>query len=139
MLALDSLHSRDTVVIDKREQSKITSPQYDSAATIKLIKNLNDEIIYQSKAANNQFAVFSEIYYPHGWNAYIDGKETPIARVNYVLRGLNVPAGNHTIRFVFEPKSYKIANSISLVAGISSLLLLFVCGFLLYRQNKKTA
>lgn len=139
MQALDSLQLRDTAVADKREQAKITAPEYDSSASITLIKNLNDEIIYQSKTATNQFAVFSEIYYPYGWNAYIDGKETPVARVNYTLRGLNVPAGNHTIRFVFEPKSYKIANYISLVAGVSSILLLLVCGFLLYRQNKKIA
>jgi len=68
----------------------------------------------------------------------VDDKETPIVKVNYVLRGLNIPAGNHTIRFVFEPKSYTIANYISLFAGITSLLILLVCGYLLYRQNKKT-
>ncbi len=140
ILALDSLSLRDTAVIDKREQSKITvAPQYDSTATISLVKNINDEIIYQSKTASNQFAVFSEIYYPKGWKAFVDDKETPIVKVNYVLRGLNIPAGNHTIRFAFEPASYKKGMYISLVAGIVSLLILLVCGLLLYRQNKKNA
>ena len=140
MLALDSLNLRDTAVIDKRERSKITvTPQYDSTATISLVKNINDEIIYQSKTASNQFAVFSEIYYPKGWKAFIDDKETPIVKVNYVLRGLNIPAGNHTIRFAFEPASYKKGMYISLVAGIVSLFILLVCGLLLYRQNKKNA
>ena len=139
MLALDSLPLRDSAVADMREQSKITAPQYDSAASITLIKNMNDEITYQSKASGNQFAVFSEVYYPHGWKAYVDGKETPIARVNYVLRGINVPAGNHTIRFVFAPSSYLNGMFISLAGGIISLLILLVCGFLLYRKWRKAA
>lgn len=138
MMALDSLHSRDTVVIDKREQSKVNgSFQYDSTATITLLKNLNDEITYQSRANSNQFAVFSEIYYPHGWKAFIDGKETPIIKVDYAFRGLNIPPGNHTIRFVFEPQAYKTANLISLIAGIISWLALLVCAFLLFKQNSK--
>ncbi len=138
MLALDSLPLRDSAVADKREQEKITAPQYDSAASIRFVKNLNDEIVYQTSAASNQFAVFSEIYYPYGWKAFVDGKETPIAKVNYVLRGINVPAGNHTIRFVFEPASYQRGMTISLAGGIISLLILLVCGFLLFRKWRRT-
>ncbi|MEO6729908.1 MAG: YfhO family protein [Ferruginibacter sp.] len=138
MMALDSLHSKDTVVIDKREQSKVTvTPQYDSSASIKLIKNLNDNVTYQSNAATNQFAVFSEIYYPNGWKAFIDDKETPIVKVDYALRGLNIPAGNHTIKFVFAPASYNLGNTLSLIAGIISIIALLTCAVLLWRQNKK--
>lgn len=138
MLALDSLHSRDTVVIDKREQSKVTvTPAYDSTAAIKLIKNLNDNITYQSNAAANQFAVFSEIYYPNGWKAFIDGKETPIVKVDYALRGLNIPAGDHTIKFEFAPASYTLGNTLNLIAGIISIIALLVCALLLFRQSKK--
>ena len=140
MLALDSLHSKDTVVIDKREQQKVTiSPIFDSSASIKLVKNLNDEIIYQSNASTNQFAVFSEIYYPKGWKAYVDDKETPIVKVDYALRGLNVPSGNHTIRFEFEPASYILGNTLNLAAGIISILSLLICGILLWMQRKKIA
>ena len=140
MLALDSLHSKDTAVLDKREQSKVTvTPQYDSTASIQLIKNLNDNITYQSKAATNQFAVFSEIYYPNGWKAYIDEKETPIVKVDYALRGLNIPAGNHTIRFTFAPPSYNLGNILNLIAGIVSILALLICAFLIFRQSKKSA
>lgn len=138
MLALDSVHSKDTVVIDKREQSKVTiKPVADSSASIALIKNMNDEITYQSKASTDQFAVFSEIYYPNGWKAHIDEKETPIVRVDYALRGLNVPAGNHTIKFVFAPASYHTGDTISLISGIISIIALLVCLFLLFRQYKK--
>lgn len=139
MLALDSLHSKDTVVIDKREQSKVTvKPVADSTASIALIKNMNDEITYQSKASTDQFAVFSEIYYPNGWKAYIDEKETPIVRVDYALRGLNIPAGNHTIKFVFAPASYNTGDTVSLIAGIISIIALLACVFLLFRHYRKT-
>jgi hypothetical protein len=138
MIALDSLHSKDTVVIDKREQSKLTSsPNFDSSASIKLVKNLNDQIIYQSNATTNQFAVFSEIYYPKGWKAFVDDKETPIVKVDYALRGLNVPSGNHVIKFEFAPYSYKLSSYVSLIAGISTWLLIVICGYLTIKNYKK--
>ena len=140
MLSLDSLHSKDTVVIDKREQQKVTiSPIFDSSASIKLVKNLNDEIIYQSNASTNQFAVFSEIYYPKGWKAYVDDKETPIVKVDYAFRGVNLPAGNHTIKFEFAPSSYTLGNTLNLAAGVISILSLLICGILLWMQRKKIA
>jgi hypothetical protein len=140
MLALDSLHSKDTVVIDKREQPKVTvTPAYDSSAGIHLVKNLNDHISYQSNAANGQFAVFSEVYYPNGWKAFIDGKETPIVKVDYALRGLNIPAGDHTITFDFAPASYKLGNTLNLIAGIISLIALIICAFLFFRRYRQPA
>ncbi len=124
MEALDNIGFKDTTVVDKREQPKITfTPQFDSLATIQLIKNENDKASYQFNATTNQFAVFSEVYYPHGWKAYIDGKETPIVKVDYVLRGLPVPSGKHTIEFRFEPESYILGDRISLIVGIISILL----------------
>ncbi len=140
MLALDSLRSKDTVVIDKREQSKITvTPVYDSSAVIELVKNLNDHITYRSKSATNQFAVFSEIYYPNGWKAFIDEKEVPIVKVDYALRGLSIPSGDHTIRFSFAPASYETGSLVSLIAGILSIIALAVCAFLLYLKYKPKA
>jgi len=78
----------------------------DSTASIRLLKNENDLIQYESSANSNQFAVFSEIYYNRGWKAYIDDKESTIIQTNYVLRGLAIPAGKHQIRFEFKPASY---------------------------------
>lgn len=139
MKALDSLQTKEVAVADKSEQSKITvAPVTDSTAVINLVTNRNDEITYHSKSSTDQFAVFSEIYYPNGWKAYIDGKETPIVKVNYALRGLNVPAGEHAIRFEFAPASYDRGNTISLVAGILSILALIACAFLLLRQRKRS-
>jgi uncharacterized membrane protein YfhO len=138
MKALATFTPKDTVLIDKREQAKVLfTPVYDSAASIQLVQNLNDKIIYQFNAASNQFAVFSEIYYPDGWTATIDGKEAPIARVNYTLRGLAVPAGKHTIEFVFAPKSLAQGEMVSLIAGIISILAC-IGGFVyLWRQSQK--
>jgi uncharacterized membrane protein YfhO len=85
-----------------------------------------------------QLAVFSEIYYKDGWKAYIDDKETPIVKVNYVLRGLAVPAGDHTIKFEFKPASITSARQI---AGVASILLwlslVSMIGFAIKNLNKK--
>jgi hypothetical protein len=138
MLALDSLKVKETVVIDKRERTFVTTePQYDSTAKIRLVENKNDIINYESSALSNQFAVFSEIYYPNGWRAYIDEKETPIVKVNYLLRGLNVPAGNHKIRFEFKPDSYYTGAKLSLISGIISFILLFGGVFLLWKNRNQ--
>lgn len=140
MMALNSFHPKDTVIIDKREQSKITvNPQYDSAAYIRLVQNLNDYIEYETNAASNQFAVLSEIYYPHGWKAFVDGKETPIARVNYALRGISVPAGKHKIELRFEPESIKKGDNISLIIGIISWIVLITGLGWEIRNRLKTA
>ena len=82
-------------------------------------------------------AVFSEIYYKDGWNAYIDGVEKPHFQANWVLRAMRVPSGKHTIEFKFEPEKYKIGEKISLV---SNLLLFASIGgvlFMLYRKSRK--
>jgi hypothetical protein len=124
MTALNNFHPADTVVIDKREQSKIAFlPQYDSTASISLVQNLNDDITYKFTAPANQFAVFSEVYYPRGWKAFIDGKEAPIVKVNYALRGMAIPAGNHIITFNFAPQSFIIGDRITLIIGILSILI----------------
>jgi len=105
------------------EQDKIKDLdglQVDSSASIQLVENKNDEITYKAKTNAKQLAVFSEIYYKDGWKAYIDDKEAPIVKVNYVLRGLAVPAGDHTIKFEFKPVSITTARKI---AGVASMLL----------------
>jgi len=136
MAALNNFTPSDTAIADKREQAKIKIPgTVDSAATVELIENVNDKITYRSNSRTDGFAVFSEVYFPNGWKAFIDGKETPIARVNYVLRGLSVPAGQHTIEFTFAPSSYYTGDKISLVVGILSILILLYGAFILWKRN----
>ena len=77
-----------------------------------------NRLTYCARSAKGGVAVFSEIFFPWGWKATIDGEEAPIARVNYVLRALKVPAGHHTIEFSFEPQSVKTTDNIATVAII---------------------
>lgn len=136
MNALDNFNPGDTAIIDKRYQSKVKSPQYDSAATIRLIENLNDKINYEFNAQSNQFAVFSEIYYDKGWNAYIDGNKADYVRVNYVLRGMSIPEGKHAIEFRFEPASYARGNAIALWSTVIALLVMLAAVIMDIRKKK---
>lgn len=138
MKALDNFNPRDTAVAQKQFESiiKYDSNAADSAASIQLVNNDNDIVQYKSGNKNNGFGVFSEVYYDRGWKAFIDGKETAIAKVNYVLRGLSIPAGNHTIEFRFKPQAYIIGCAFTSVFQIVMLLLLAVAVFMEVRNRK---
>ena len=138
MKSLDAFDPAQVAFVDERFKALIPfNPVYDSTASITLIENKNDEINYAFNASSNQFAVFSQIYYPNGWKAYIDGKEAPICRVNYVLRGLAVPAGKHSIRFSFDPPSVQKGESITRWSNILSVLFLLFCLFMIWKNRKK--
>jgi hypothetical protein len=137
MNALNNFNPHDTAILEASDRNAVQQPQTDSAATIQLVRHDNEEIVYQSTASANGFAVFSEVYYDRGWKAYIDGKEVPIIRTNYVLRGLNVPAGKHEIRFVFKPASYYTGESVAMVVNILILLMLAFAAFKIYRESNR--
>lgn len=124
--ALDKFDPAQTAFIDKNQNANITQPVFDSSAKIKLTKYNNDEAEYTTDAKTNQFAVFSEIYYAAGWNAYIDGNKTNYYKVNYLLRGMPVPAGHHIIDFKFEPKSYAMGYRLATWAGILFYILILI-------------
>jgi len=140
MNSLGNFNPADTAVVQDVFKSSIPfEPVADTSATIDLVKNDNDVVTYTFNAASNQFAVFSEVYYKSGWKAYIDGKETPIVKVNYVLRGLAIPAGKHDIKFEFKPQGYYKGKSITSIFSIV-LLLVFAAGiFMEWRSRKETA
>ena len=138
MKALDSVNVRDTAIIQQQYQPLVKfQPVEDSTAKIQLVENLNDKIDYKFSAKTNQFAVFSEIYYDKGWNAFIDGNKADIIRVDYLLRGMSIPAGDHTIEFRFEPKSYALGNKITTWCGIMGYLLLIIAGVAEWRKRSK--
>ena len=107
----------------------------DSLATIKLDLYKPNHLIYTSNNANNGFAVFSEIYYKNGWNSTIDGKETTIYKVDYTLRGMNIPKGKHTIEFKFEPQVVKTGSTIALFSSI--VMFLVIVGGIYFDSKKK--
>ena len=127
---LDSLNTKVSAVIDKSKLLDNVNFNFekDSTATIKLINYDVTELTYRTKTEKEQFVVFSEIYYKDGWNAYIDGKLTNHFRVNYVLRGMKIPAGEHEIEYKFEPKVIQQGGMISLFSYIS-IILVFVVWF----------
>jgi hypothetical protein len=137
MNALNGLDASKIAIVSADQKNKITQPVYDSAARIELVKNDNNIITYKSSASTNQFAVFSEVYYSEGWNAYIDGKKTDYVKTNYALRGMNVPAGNHTIEFKFEPRSYTQGRMFTSVGQVIVLLLLITGIFVEIRNRRK--
>lgn len=140
MKALDSIDLKNNAIVQEKYKNLIpVSPVYDSTASIKLVRNVNDTIIYTSSAKTNQFAVFSEIYYDKGWNAFIDGKKTGYLRVDYALRGMPLPAGTHTIEFKFEPQSYKIGNTLAMISSLAAYILLLIAGWLQWKKMKPTS
>lgn len=125
MLALDNTDLRDTAVVEKKYASQIKSaPVPDSSATIQLVKNLNDEVEYTSESSSPQVAVFSEIYYPNGWNAFIDNNLADYFRTDYALRGMYIPAGKHQITFKFQPESFKVGRMITIIASLLVIVIL---------------
>ncbi len=135
--ALDSLKTKQKAITTSEFQELIPSTRFnkDSIASIKLVSYQPNEMKYESITTSTQLAVFSDMYYKNGWNAYIDGIKAPILRVNYVLRALVVPDGKHEIIFRFEPNIIKKGNTITL---ISYAFLLFIpLGWFFIEKKKK--
>lgn len=115
--ALGNINLKNTAVLDKKFADYVTDFKSvnDSTASVKLNTYSPKELTYTSNAKNDGTVVFSEIYYPYGWKAFVDGKDADIFRVNYLLRAINVPAGTHQISMIFEPDSVKKGNTMSAI------------------------
>ncbi|MCK0109636.1 YfhO family protein [Flavobacteriaceae bacterium S0825] len=144
ILALDSLDTKTKAIYSLSKpngffknmpQKPLVEFQLDTLAGINLIDYKPNYLKYESNNTNDGFAVFSENYYQQGWQAYIDGEEASHIRVNYVLRGMEIPSGNHTIEFKFEPQVVKTGSSIAL--GTSIIVVLLLLGGLFYQFKKE--
>lgn len=126
----NSWNSKSVAIVRESHRAEIGNYTFgkDSAAKIVLTKYGLNDLAYQSGNGKDGLAVFSDIYYDKGWEAYVDGKQVPIIRVNYLLRSIKIPAGNHKIEFHFRPKSFERGNQITL---ISNLILLGFAAFVL--------
>ncbi|UAB80773.1 YfhO family protein [Marixanthomonas sp. SCSIO 43207] len=137
LLLLDSLNTKKTAVIAAKFKSELPTEKIarDSTATIDMVSHNPQHIVYETSAKSPQLAVFSEVYYPDGWNAYIDGKPATHYRANYVLRAMTVPEGIHKIEFKFEPKVINTGSTISLFSSILFILIVIGGGFFVFKGN----
>jgi len=139
--AITLFNPGDTAIIDKRFANALESftPGRDSTAYIRLTSYAPNYLTYDYTTGKDGLAVFSEIYYPKGWNAYVDGNLTSHFRANYVLRAMVLPAGNHKLEFKFEPNVYVVGEKISLISSIILLVVVVLFIALEVRKGCKTA
>ena len=115
--SLNLINPDNTVSINRKYESEMTTSSFSSVGSINLTSYAPNKLVYNSITTSSAFAVFSEIFYPKGWDAYIDGVKVKHFSVNYVLRGLIVPEGNHEIVFEFKPKSFFTSAKIAFFAS----------------------
>jgi hypothetical protein len=135
--SLDGTDLRNVALMDKSLADSLQSKSYsvDSQALIRLTDYAPDTLSYEYRNNAPSLAVFSDIYYNKGWNAYLDGKPVPHLRVNYLMRGLALPAGSHRIEFRFEPSTYFQGEKISLAFN---LVLFLVVAFGFWKSQSET-
>ena len=135
LIKTSNIETKDVAVVDVNKfKIKGSSFVLDSLARINLVDHKPNWLIYESQSSQNGLIVFSEIYYPQGWQASIDGNNVPILRADYVLRALEVPAGKHVIEFKFEPKPYLIGDKVTMAS--SWVMLVLLLGSLGWNWNK---
>jgi len=125
MAALQDFWPDSVAIIDRRFEDKLVGfiPSSSGGSSISLQSYSPNRMLYQYSAVSDELAVFSEIYYSPGWNAYVDGKKTPHFRADYILRAMIVPAGDHQLEFRFEPRSFYTGEKVSLAASLITILL----------------
>jgi hypothetical protein len=116
---------------------KVSQKQFTGEGTIKLTNYNPKHMAYSSDSKSEQLAIFSEVYYPEGWKAYIDGKETEIIKADYILRALKIPAGKRKIEFKFDLPKYHMANTMNLILSLLLISAFGFAGFWQWKKNKK--
>lgn len=148
MLSLGKMDNKQTAVVLKEDWQRISKDlTVSKKGDFEVLSNMNtgafislknyqiDKLVYKTQTHQVGLAVFSEIFYKEGWQAYIDGKPVPIVRANYLLRALPIPKGTHEVVFEFKPKVVQVGGVISLCSyGVFVLLLL---GFGFFQIKKR--
>jgi len=143
MSALDNLNPLTMAMTSPQFASSLQGASKTPGDTIRLLSYAPDKLIYESKTAKPAVAVFSEIYFPWGWHASIDGKPADIARVNYTLRALRLPAGTHRVEMTFNPTSLNTTNTIGIVCvvliyvSVAAAILLWILFAMRNRKGRK--
>lgn len=134
----NSFQPKEEVVMLNSEAKQLSASSFSGEGTIKMDKYSPNKMTYTTDAKEKQFAVFSEIYYPAGWSAKIDGEETKIIKSNYFLRGLEIPAGKHKIEFVFTPPMLSTSNTIAYISNFLLFAVFIWLGFMAWKKSKVT-
>jgi hypothetical protein len=136
---ISTLNLNKVAITDKKFSESIENNTFEASLIDRIILSeyLPNKLTYQSSNAADRLAVFSEAYYEKGWKATIDGNEAEHIRVDYLLRGMMIPKGEHTVVFEFKPKSYYNGEKVSLAGSIMLLLLLGGAVFLEFKNKKK--
>ena len=137
---LKDFNSKTQAVVNTQIYPSLTKTRYDvdSLARIDLVDYRPNYLKYRSVNKNVGFAVFSEMYYPSGWHAFVDGKAEPHYKVDYALRGIKIPAGEHDIEFKFEPELVETGSQITLAASILlGLIIIGGLGFSFFPKKSK--
>ncbi|MDR0802522.1 YfhO family protein [Fluviicola sp.] len=132
----DSFNPANQAVMMNSFSKQLTKKQFSGEGTVKLLSSAPNKLTYKADVKGDQLAVFSEIYYPIGWKAFVDGKETPILKVNYLLRGLELKNGSHKIEFTYDLPKYYTYDMISRIGSILLLLLLVGVIYMEFRKRK---
>jgi hypothetical protein len=138
MMLVGKIDTKNEVVVDKAFAAQLPAKLTpDSSAHIALISYKPNHLVYSFDSKTDQMAVFSEIYYDKGWNAYVDGKKMDYIRANYLLRAMPLHSGKYEIEFKFEPASYRIGNIIALTSSVLLVLSLLVFALLQIKKLKQ--
>ena len=137
ILALDVLNTKTTAVVHQEFKDIVGEATFatDTTAHIELVTVRPDYLHYETEANEAQLAVFSELYYPHGWQAYINDKPVPHFRADYALRGLVVPAGYNKVEFKFEPQVVQTGSAIVITSSVLLVLIVLGSGFYFFRKK----
>ena len=117
--ALNDIEPTETAIVDNRFKTTLNNAESgykDSLSTIRLTSYQPNRLTYETENTQDGIAVFSEIYYPDGWQISIDGQPAQMARANYILRALYIPAGKHVVEMTFDPKSLHVTEGIAYAA-----------------------
>ena len=133
MMTLLSVNPKRTAVIQVAEDAPVKNVYAPNPATdrISLVSYLPNVMKYNYQTSKEQFAVFSEVFYKDGWKVFVNGKEDNFFKVDYIMRGMKVPAGSGEIEFRFEPASYRFGEIIGLISSI--IILLLTIGAIVYK------
>jgi uncharacterized membrane protein YfhO len=140
MAALETLDPHSEAVLDRKFAENLKGLQIlpDSTASIVMTSYAPDILEYKSTSRKEGLAILSEVYYPYGWKAYIDGQRVPISRADWILRAVVIPSGEHRIKLVFDPDEVKACGTVTtIMSGLLVLLGIVGIVFYVYRKLKQ--